>query len=264
MSGRIGLLTLTLLGAGCATKSDVVDLESTVLAEFAAVRARQDSLSGQIAQLRPALLDSLAEQERRSRSGLVELQRRVDDLNASLAQLIELTGQVQRRFVAPVREPGPAEGAPSPEGGPPAGEAGGGGEGETDLPTGAATGAPEELYEASLRQLRRGSHLTARAGLEEFLRRYPAHDLAPDARYYLAETYAAADDPQAALREYARVLELHPASRRAPAALYKSGLLELDRGNVDDARAFFQRVVRGYPDSDEAGPAREQLQKLQR
>ena len=47
------------------------------------------------------------------------------------------------------------------------------------------------------------------------------------------------------------MLGLYPNSRRAPTALYKSGLLELRRGNTDDARTFFNRVVQGYPDSDE-------------
>lgn len=230
-----------------------------MLAEFQSLRAQQDSLAGQIAGLRPALLDSLAEQERRGRSGLVELQRQIDDLNGSLAQLIELTGQVQRRF-AEMDEGGRAR---------PVGAATGGDEGAAGRPApgdrevgGGPSGAPQGLYEAALRQFRRGSHETARTGLEEFLRQYPNDELAPDAQYFLAETYAGTDEPETALREYARVLELYPNSRRAPAALYKSGLIELRRGNTDDARSFFDRVVRGYPDSDEAGPAREQLRKL--
>jgi TolA-binding protein len=58
------------------------------------------------------------------------------------------------------------------------------------------------------------------------------------------------------------VLELYPNSRRAPTALYKSGLLELRRGNADDARTFFNRVVQGYPDSDEFELAQRELDRL--
>jgi len=78
----------------------------------------------------------------------------------------------------------------------------------------------------------------------------------------VAETYAEAGNAEQALVEYARVLELYPNSRRAPTALYKSGLIELQRGNVDDARTFFQRVVQGYPDSDESDLAERELSRL--
>ena len=60
------------------------------------------------------------------------------------------------------------------------------------------------------------------------------------------------------------MLELYPNSRRAPTALYKSGLIELRRGNTDDARTFFNRVVQGYPDSDEVELARRELDRLTR
>ncbi len=118
------------------------------------------------------------------------------------------------------------------------------------------------VYEAALRQFRRGSYGTARAALDEFLTRYPNHELAPDAQYFRAETFAEEGDAETALDEYARVLELYPHSRRAPTALYKSGLLELRRGNADDARTFFNRVVQGYPDSDEFELAQRELDRL--
>ena len=131
-----------------------------------------------------------------------------------------------------------------------------------DSPVGAG-GEPQALYEAALRQFRRGSYETARAGLDQFLEQYPSHELAPDAQYFRAETFAESGEPDVALVEYARVLELYPNSRRAPTALYKSGLIELQRGNVDDARTFFQRVVQGYPDSDEVDLAEWELSRLQ-
>ncbi len=66
------------------------------------------------------------------------------------------------------------------------------------------------------------------------------------------------------MAEYARVLELYPNSRRAPSALYASGRIELDRGNTQDAIEYFSRVVRGYPNSDEAILAQQRLSDLRR
>ncbi len=238
-------------------KSDVADLESTLQAQMQAERAQRDSLMSEIRQLRAVLLDSLNVQQRRDISGMVDLGREIEDLAIAVTQLTALTGETQRQL-ALLQESGTGlAGAAA------AGAAGAalatGGDGETPV---VSDGQPEALYEAALRQFRRGSYDTARAGLDQFLEQYPAHELAPDAQYFRAETFAEADALAEALAEYARVMELYPNSRRAPTALYKSGLIELRRGNTDDARMFFQRVVQGYPDSDEFDLAERELSRL--
>lgn len=241
-------------------KSDVADLESTLQAQMVADRAQRDSLMTEIRQLRSVLLDSLNVQQRRDISGRVDLQRQIEDLGIAITQLTALTGETQRQL-ALQRESGDGGLA----GAAAAGAAGaalidGDGDGTPVVGDG---GEPQDLYEAALRQFRRGSYETARTGLDQFLEQYPGHELAPDAQYFRAETFAESDALDEALAEYARVLELYPNSRRAPTALYKSGLIELRRGNVDDARTFFQRVVQGYPDSDEVDLAERELSRLQ-
>jgi tol-pal system protein YbgF len=251
----IRVAAVALAAAGCATKSDVAELRTSLVSEIQADRSQRDSLIAEIRELRAVLLDSLNVQQRRDISGRVDLQRQIQDLNTNLAQLIALTGETQRQMAR--LSVGPTgEGSDTPT--PPAGER------ATDGAPAGPAGEPQELYEAALRQFRRGSYGTARAALDEFLAQYPAHELAPDAQYFRAETFAEEGDSQAALREYARVLELYPNSRRAPTALYKSGLIELRRGNADDARTFFNRVVQGYPDSDEVELARRELDRLTR
>jgi len=240
-------------------KSDVAELQTTLQAQMQTDRAQRDSLMTEIRQLRSVLLDSLNVQQRRDISGRVDLQRQIEDLTVAVTQLTALTGETQRQLAM-------LQGAQAgPGGAVAAGVAGAvvaeGAEADSAMAP-AEAGQPEALYEAALRQFRRGSYETARAGLDQFLEQYPANALAPDAQYFRAETYAEAGDSEAALVEYARVLELYPNSRRAPTALYKSGLIELERGNVDDARTFFRRVVQGYPDSDEAGLAERELSRL--
>jgi TolA-binding protein len=44
--------------------------------------------------------------------------------------------------------------------------------------------------------------------------------------------------------------------------LYKLGLLAEQRGDRVGARAFYARVIAGYPRSDEANLARDKLQRL--
>ena len=243
-------MALTLLASGaCATKSDVAELRTTIGRQMEEDRAQRDSLITEIRGLRSVLLDSLNVQQRRGISGRVDLERQIQDLNTALNQLMALTGETQRQLAR--LERGAAAGSVI------AGEDGG-----VAVESEAGEGDAQELYDAAIRQFRRGSYVTARNGLDEFLGRYPAHDLASDAQYYRAETYAEEGDAKTALAEYARVLELYPNSRRAPTALYKSGRIELERDNSDDARTYFNRVIQGYPDSDEVELARRELARL--
>jgi len=249
---------LSLLGVSCAMKSDVADLEATLQVQMQAERAQRDSLMTEIRQLRSVLLDSLTVQQRRDITGRVDLQRQFEDLAVAITQLTVLTGETQRQLALL------QEGGADPTGAAAAGAAGAALTNDDGSPMVAVSdGEPQALYEAALRQFRRGSFETARAGFDQFLVQYPSNQLAPDAQYFRAETFAESGDSEQAMVEYARVLELYPNSRRAPTALYKSGLIELQRGNVDDARTFFQRVVQGYPDSDEVDLAERELSRLQ-
>ena len=246
--GRTAFGALLLLASGaCAMKSDVAELRTTIVRQMEEDRAQRDSLITEIRGLRSVLLDSLNVQQRRDISGRVDLERQIQDLNTALNQLMALTGETQRQLAR--LERGGDGGAVI------AGEAVG-------VSVEAEGGDAQELYDAAIRQFRRGSYVTARNGLDDFLGRYPAHELAPDAQYYRAETYAEEGEAETALAEYARVLELYPNSRRASTALYKSGRIELERGNTDEARTHFNRVIQGYPGSDEVELARRELARL--
>lgn len=260
---RASRLALTaaagLVAAACATKSDVVDLQTSIQTDLAAMEARQDSFSMQLQLLREDLLAALESQEQRTLVGGSELQRQLDDMRMMLSQLQELSGQNQR-WLLELQDLARRSGVPveNPDAGAAVSDPPGGAEDSGD----GQTGGPADLYEASLQQYRRGSYETARTGFDEFLSQYPTHALAPDAQYYRAETFVQTDDSDRALEEFARVLELYPNSRRAPTALYRSGIVEVERGRSDDAVLFFTRIVQGYPDSDEAKLAEDQLRRL--
>lgn len=246
------LLPLALLGGACASKGDVQQMEANMLAEVRAIKASQDSLNRE---LRGVVVDSLETQEMRQLQGRSEQQRQLAAIQQSLAQVLDLLGQIEGELQ---RSRAYGQAAPVPVPGAAIGDAG------TGTPGAAAGGddASAALYNSAQNQFNRGAYATARAGFAEYLRLYSDSELAPDAQFYLARTHEETDDPAAALAEYARVLELYPNSRRAPSALYASGRIELDRGNTQDAVEFFSRVVRGYPNSDEAILAERRLSDL--
>lgn len=241
-AGLLVVMVATGLGA-CATKKDVDSIQG----ELASLSSRQDAIEKGIAELDNSVSLALERQGSLLVTVRGDLMRQLDDMERELVEIQELLGQSQvvlqgLRDRMEQRQQGrlTVDVAPIPESlAEPGGEAAEG-----------AGGDAGALYGAAIEQFRRGAYNTARAGFQEFLVTYPADELAPDAQYYLAETYREEGDEELAIREYNRVMELYPNSRAAPTALYKAGLLQEDRGNRDSACQYFQRVLAGYPRSD--------------
>ena len=249
------LLALALLlatTAGCATKRDLRDLRT----EIVTLQLRQDSLFAAIEAHQFLLMDSLRGNRQLILSARGDLARQMLTMEDQLVQIQELAGQSQRR-ISELRQqyerradqidqatstPPAAEGAP---------------------PTNPSAGAtdPEQLYQVGRQQLERGNARTARQAFEMLLASHSTHRLAPDAQFGIAESWVQ-EDATRALREFERVQELFPSSPRAPAALYRAGVIARDRNDTARAREYFQRVVRGYPGSEEASAASEALGSL--
>jgi tol-pal system protein YbgF len=252
-----GALVLT----GCATKGDVQTVQGEV-ALLKAEMARRDSTRAaqltDVIKMQMAAMDSITATRRAVAQLKGELSPDLYNIQQQLVQIQELTGQSQQRLseiksqVETRRELMESE--------PSAGAAA-----AAPIPSGAPSGnaSADQMYEASLAQLRRGSLTTARLGLREMLRTYPTSERAPDANYFLGQSYASesADSAQA---YYTIVVDKYPTSPRAPAALYNIGLIAERRKDTAKARDAFTRVTQTYPQSDEAALARDRLKALGR
>jgi tol-pal system protein YbgF len=254
------------LTAGCALKGDVRRVELQVAA-LKADRARADAEhAAQVDSVR-ALLVAVQQALAAQQAYLVQLRGDMKtDMLAVQQQLVsvqELTGQSQQRLTElrgrleeQARQPIPAIDTARAGGGAP-GAAGGGGAGGGGGP------GPDQMYDLSLQQFRRGSLGTARLGFRELLRNYPTYERAPDALFYVGETFAG-ENADSAAAVYQQVMKSYPNSSRAPAALYKLGLLAEQRGDKAAARTHYARVIARYPRSDEANLAKDKLQRLGR
>ena len=214
-------------------------------------RTERDSIARQLA----ALQAVLAAQQTTLVQIRGDVRTDLQSVQQQLGALQELTGQSQQRLselrsrlaarVPAAVTPLDTAGAPPP-GGPTANPAGPG---------------PDQMYDMSLQQYRRGSLATARLGFREFLRLFPDDGRAPDALYFVGESFAS-ENSDSASAVYHEVVKSYPNSPRAPSALYKLGLLAEQQGDKAAARTFYARVVAGYPRSDEANLARDKLQRL--
>ena len=246
------------LAAGCALKGDVRKVELQVealqadLAKSDAARAAErDTILAAVRLLQQALATQqayLVQMRGDLRTELLSVQQQ-------LVSVQELTGQSQQRLTelrsrieARAQQPDP--GVTSPTGGVPVG------------PSGNPAGpGPDQMYDLSLQQYRRGSLTTARLGFREFLRVFPKHERAPDALFYIGESFEQSA-PDSAAAVYDQVVKTYPRSPRAPSALYKQGLLAEQRGDKALARTFYSRLIAGYPRSPEADLARQNQQRL--
>lgn len=254
------LLGLGLL-AGCALRGDVRKVELQVEAlrsELArsdtARRIERDSIVRLLASLQAVL----ATQQTALLQIRGDVRTDLQGVQQQLGTLQELTGQSQQRLSELRSRIGSQPSQPTTlfdtaGATPPAG-----------APGAIASGlGPDQMYDLSLQQYRRGSFSTARLGFREFLRLHPADERAPDALYFVGESFAP-ENSDSASAVYEEVVRSFPNSSRAPSGLYKLGLLAEQRGDRAAARTYYARVVAGYPRSDEANLARDKLQRLGR
>src|SRR5437667_3528021 len=251
------------LAAGCALKGDVRKVElqvqalQTDLAKSDAARAAaRDTILAAVRLLQQALATQqayLVQMRGDLRTELLSVQQQ-------LVSVQELTGQSQQRLTE-LRSRIEARNQQQDNAGPSGGAgAGGAPVGPSGNPAGPG---PDQMYDLSLQQYRRGSLAAARLGFREFLRVFPTHERAPDALYYVGETFAG-ESADSAAAVYQQVVRTYPNSSRAPSALYKLGLLAEQRGDKAAARTYYGRVISSYPRSDEANLARDKLQRLGR
>lgn len=177
-------------------------------------------------------------------------------LGQSQATIARLRSEIESRAVAPAAPlpVGPAVPPPSAAGKvvPPV----------ADSAVPSRVPGPNQLYSDGRDQLTRGASATARIYFQELLTNYPSSDYAPDAQFWIAESFAREKNLAAADAAYAAVVSTHPTSAKAPTALYKRAQVMVQQGNTVQARQLLEQVIARYPRSDEAELAAEQLKTL--
>jgi tol-pal system protein YbgF len=126
----------------------------------------------------------------------------------------------------------------------------------------AALMADRESYERTLTRFKDGDLDGARQGFAEFLVQHPHSDLAPNARFWLGESFYGKKDYSRAIDAYDQVQLNHPASEKVPAALLKKGYAYLALKDRRKAASALKQVIDLYPRSPEANKAMDKLNQL--
>jgi tol-pal system protein YbgF len=131
-------------------------------------------------------------------------------------------------------------------------------------PTAAASATEQAAYDAAFKSLRAGDYVTASRGFRDFLTKYPDSPLAPNAYYWLGESYYVTMNYPVAIEAFQRLVKQYPQSDKVSDGLLKVGYCQIELKQQDAAIATLKQVSAKYPGSKAAGLAQERLRRLQR
>jgi len=121
---------------------------------------------------------------------------------------------------------------------------------------------PAHAYKVAYDLLRAGQHDAAAERLRAFVKRFPHHDFADNAQYWLGEAYYDRKRYAEAALEFRTTVEKFPSGNKAPDALVKLGYCLLAMGEQQKGREVLARVSETYPNTEAARLASDRLAEL--
>jgi tol-pal system protein YbgF len=121
---------------------------------------------------------------------------------------------------------------------------------------------PDTLYLKGLETFKAGDMAGSRTQLTLFIEKNAGHDLIPNARYWIGETYYGEKNYEQAILEFQEIVKLYPKKEKAPAAMLKQALSFKALKDLKSTQYLLKRLATDYPKSDEAKKAKVLLKEL--
>ncbi|HVR80635.1 MAG TPA: tol-pal system protein YbgF [Luteimonas sp.] len=118
-------------------------------------------------------------------------------------------------------------------------------------------------YEAAFDALKAGRYADSASLFQQFLQAYPSGSYAPNALYWLGESYYVTQNYAMAQQQFQTLLDRYPTHDKAAGALLKVGLSQYGLKQMDAAEATLAQVTQRYPGSDPARTADDRLRAIQ-
>jgi tol-pal system protein YbgF len=106
---------------------------------------------------------------------------------------------------------------------------------------------PQQAYEQAYGYLLQKDYRAAEAGFDDFLKRYPSHQLAGNAQYWLGETLYVRGQYRAAAGAFLKGYQTYSRSPKAPESLLKLAMSLHRLGQKDAACSSFSELATKYP-----------------
>ena len=117
-------------------------------------------------------------------------------------------------------------------------------------------------YDQAFDALRNGNYAESARRFQAFLDQHPQGSYAPNALYWLGESYYATRNFELAQAQFRDLVARYPTHDKAAGGLLKIGLSQYGEGKVDQAQQTLETVVAQYPGSDAARTAQDRLQSI--
>jgi tol-pal system protein YbgF len=254
----IALVAAALLPA-CVSLGGGEDPLDTRLADVEARLARLERVAGGPAMLELSQrVDALESELRRLRGQAEVLENGGEALRR---QQRDVYGDLERRLAALEARPGSAAASGAGAGTGAAVVAAPAGGSRPAPPSGAGDSAAV-AYGRAFDALKAANYPVAIAGMKDFLARYPDHELADNAQYWLGEAYYVTRDYDNAIGAFETVGRRWPDSPKAADALLKLGFSQFELKRFPQARQSLTEVGRRHPGTEAARLAQERLKRI--
>lgn len=118
-------------------------------------------------------------------------------------------------------------------------------------------------YQAAYNSLiKQGDAVAASRQFQDFLQSHPDSKLAPNAWYWLGESYYITQNYALALKSFEILNQRFPGSGKAPDALLKTAYSHIELKEVDKGKKELEQLIVRYPDHPVAEMARSRLRGL--
>lgn len=132
-----------------------------------------------------------------------------------------------------------------------------------DASTIARSGDERSAYNTAFDALKAGRYADAARAFQAFLDVHPNGVFAPNALYWLGESYYVTQNYALAQEQFEILLDRHPTHDKAAGALLKVGLCQYGLRQLDEAEATLLRVTERYPGTEAARTADDRLRAIQ-
>lgn len=137
--------------------------------------------------------------------------------------------------------------------------------GRVDTPSASTLAGTDERsgYTHAFDALKSGDYAESARRFRDFLGLFPSGQYAPNAMYWLGESYYVTQNYALAGEQFQGLLDRHPDHDKAAGALLKLGLSQYGLKQYDAADATLRAVMQRYPGSDVARTADDRLRALE-
>ena len=119
------------------------------------------------------------------------------------------------------------------------------------------------LFDIGYKNFNNGNYAQARQNFRAFLREDPKAKQAPDATFWIADSYYKEGLYEESILEYQRLIDVYPRDPRVPLSYLKQGMGLMKLNKDEEAKLFFQTLIDKYPGSPESDEAEKKISKLE-